>query len=325
MSIQTVRHVEELTLTFSLSSFWSGALALDNRVDFSPLLSQTPLNLSSRHNTILSSAKRIESQYPFITIIDDSYPQILASEPFAPPVLFYRGSLNLLKRKAVAIVGSRHCSKRGSTIAQRLSQALCEGGHCTISGLAYGIDESAHRGNLAGSIGVLAQGFETSNTPRMNALCKEILEAGGLLLSPFQPKQRATRWGYLQRNRIIAWLAQCSVIVEATESSGTFNTVRHTVQANRQLLVVPWDPLHPSSSACLHLMVMGANPIYSLKKWRLSWGLPSLLNQPLSLKDLHQKSLLTQNELEAVLMLAIQEGWIEHQSDGLYHRIHEPL
>ena len=219
-----------------LSAFWQGAMHLNNRVNFQPLLENTELQLSLRHQQVLlKNRKDLLLDVPFLCFTDSNYPIELQNIPFMPPILFYRGNLSLLKRRKVAIIGSRYCSDRAKKITHRLSSSVGSGGHATISGLAFGIDEIAHRANLRNSIGVVPFGFQATTTSRHKKLCKDILDAGGLLLSEFPLHQPAQKWTFLQRNRIISGLAECVVITEARKRSGSLNTAKHALEQKKEL------------------------------------------------------------------------------------------
>ena len=117
-----------------------------------------------------------------------------------------------------------------------MSYEVGSGGHVVISGLAFGIDEVAHRANLCNSIGVVPFGFQATCTSRHKKLCNDILEAGGLLLSEFPLHQPAQKWTFLQRNRIISGLAECVVITEARKRSGSLNTAKHAIEQRKEFL-----------------------------------------------------------------------------------------
>ena len=96
-----------------LPAFWHGALRLNHKINFQPLLEdKEPLYSLHQRQLLLDSSYDIESDVPFICFTDFDYPTELQNIPFMPPVLFYRGNLSLLQRRKVAIVGSRYCSQR---------------------------------------------------------------------------------------------------------------------------------------------------------------------------------------------------------------------
>ena len=270
----------------TLSSFWHGLLCLNPKINLQPLLETKELDLSLYQQQLLQKKPDLSSEEPFLCFTDEQYPKILQSIPHMPPVLFFRGNLSLLQRRKVAIVGSRYCSQRAKKITRELSFSVGSGGHVTISGLAFGVDEIAHRSNLHGSIGILPFGFQASSSSRHKKLCDDILNAGGLLLSEFTPQQPAQKWTFLQRNRIISGLADVVVITEARKQSGSLNTARYALQQKKEVLTIPWDPLHREGEGCRMLLRQGVVPILDLKEWSEHWSLLSYLDKSQSIEQL---------------------------------------
>lgn len=255
----------------SLSPFWSATARLTGKVDFlplAPLLQRGPIppsarelaqaGLSATHVAALVRGDWLAGPADALTMVDDGWPPPLRQVPFAPPVLFYRGDPGLLSAPAVAIVGSRHCTAQGQRMARRLAQAVAGGGGVVVSGLAHGIDHAAHEASLSRTIAVLGQGLDAPLTARQSALARQIVDQGGLLLSELAPECRATKWTFPQRNRIIAGLAQATVVVEAAERSGALITARQALSLGRDVLAVPGSPLDPASAGCLDLISAGA-------------------------------------------------------------------
>ena len=164
----------------------------------------------------------------FVTLEDPAYPSILRTTPFAPPVLFYRGNLDLLEQSSVAIVGSRHCSKDSLSFTSRIAWAAY-GSHAIIGGLTYGIEEAAQQAILTkqnpslGLIGVLEQGIDNIRGHRKRWM-ENILDRGGLILSAYPPQQRVQKWHYKERNRLLAALSATIILVEASKTSGAIST-----------------------------------------------------------------------------------------------------
>jgi DNA processing protein len=172
---------------------------------------------------------------------DQAYSPLLA-ETFDPPALLYcRGSLLPQDGIAVAIVGSRHCTLYGRQMAEKLAGGLARAGVTIVSGLARGIDASAHRGALdAGgrTIAVCAPGLNTIYPPEHAGLAEEVVQNGALLSE--SPLAREPRPGlFPQRNRIISGLSLGVIIVEAGRRSGALHTARHAMEQGREVFAVP--------------------------------------------------------------------------------------
>jgi DNA processing protein len=174
-----------------------------------------------------------------------AYPPLLEDLTDAPAVLFVAGRRRRLGRlrdePAVAIVGTRNPSPYGREVAHTLGRGLGAAGVPVVSGLALGIDATAHRGCLAGGgmpVAVLACGPDVVYPRRHRALHRDVCEHG-LVLSELPPGTRPFRWSFPARNRIMAGLAQLTVVVEAADPSGSLITSDFARDLNRAVAAVP--------------------------------------------------------------------------------------
>jgi DNA processing protein len=189
------------------------------------------------------------------------YPALLAELESAPPALIAKGDASLLDRPAVAVVGARNASAAACRFARMLAQGLGEAGQVVVSGLARGIDTAAHDGALAtGTIAVIAGGIDVFYPPENEERQRAIVERG-LLLAEMPPgtEPRARHFPY--RNRIIAGLAQGTVVVEAAPKSGSLITARYATEFGREVMAVPGSPLDPRAQGCNLLIREGATLI----------------------------------------------------------------
>ncbi|HET9392061.1 MAG TPA: DNA-processing protein DprA [Candidatus Rubrimentiphilum sp.] len=141
--------------------------------------------------------------------------------------LWVTGELDGLRRPTIAIVGTRAASAYGRATAKHFASELGGAGCCIISGLALGIDAAAHEGALdakAITIGVLGGGHHHFFPKRNQQLAERMLAAGGGVLSPFPPDHPAFPSQFLQRNGVVAALADAVVVIEAPARSGALNT-----------------------------------------------------------------------------------------------------
>jgi len=175
----------------------------------------------------------------------EGYPEQLRDLPDAPAALFCRGRTELLAataaEPAVTVVGTRDASPYGLDVAHDLGRGLASAGITTISGMALGIDAAAHRGALGArgaTIAVLACGPDIAYPRRHRDLHAQIC-AQGLVVSELPPGQRAYRWSFPARNRIMAALARLTVVVEAGEASGTLITAGFAQDLGRAVGAVP--------------------------------------------------------------------------------------
>jgi DNA processing protein len=188
------------------------------------------------------------------------YPATLA-EIHAPPTLLYvRGTLVPEDSRAVAIVGSRHCTAYGKRIATRLASDLARAGYVVVSGLARGVDGMAHRGALdvgGRTLAVLAGGLSRIYPPEHAGLAEEV-EKSGALLTESSMKQEPIATLFPARNRIVSGLCQAVVIVEAAERSGALITAEHAAEQGRTVLAVPGPVDNPASGGTNALIRQGA-------------------------------------------------------------------
>ena len=151
----------------------------------------------------------------------------LAPVPRLGTALWSAGSLEGLARPTVAVVGTRAATAYGRRVTADFAGELARAGCCVVSGLALGIDAAAHRAALeAGgvTVGVLGSGHRQFFPRRNEALAAQMVAAGGAVLSPFEPDTEAKPWNFLQRNGIVAALADAVVVIEAPARSGALNT-----------------------------------------------------------------------------------------------------
>ena len=175
-----------------------------------------------------------------------------------PVGLWLRGPGRLAEwlERSVAIVGSRASTAYGNGVASDLAGDLADLGVTVVSGGAYGIDASAHLGAVAAggrSIGVVANGVDVAYPPG-NARLFEAFGRDHLLVSELPPGAHPTRVRFLARNRLIAAMAQGTVVVEAALRSGARNTAGWALACSRPLMAVP-GPVFSRASTAPHLMI----------------------------------------------------------------------
>jgi len=192
---------------------------------------------------------------------EPAYPQLLR-QIYDPPILLYvRGQPELLNRPALAIVGTRRPTPYGNQMAERLACNLAARGLVIISGLARGVDSSAHRGALLApggiTIGVLGCGIDVIY-PKENRKLFAQLEERGAMVTEFPCGTAPTPDRFPVRNRIIAGMSLGVVVVEAAQYSGSLITARLAMEFNREVYGVPGNVTQPSSFGPNHLIKQGA-------------------------------------------------------------------
>jgi DNA processing protein len=210
------------------------------------------------------------SLHEIVQLNSSRIPESLREIPEPPERLYTIGELPPPETKLLTIVGSRKYTPYGQRVCEKLVQELRGYPVSIVSGLALGIDAIAHEAALRAGLHTIAvpgSGLSESVLyPRTNvALARRIVDAGGTLLSEFSPDESAARWTFPKRNRIMAGLADATLVVEATERSGTLITARLALEYNKSVLSVPASIFDASSSGSNNLLVRGATPITSGK------------------------------------------------------------
>ena len=191
----------------------------------------------------------------------ENYPEGLADLQHPPPV-YLAGELR--PAPAVAVVGTRKCTRYGINLAVSFGGVLSEAGWTVISGLARGIDAAAHRGTLdAGghAVAVLGSGVDVWYPAENRPLYRRIMEHEGALISEYPPGTSPDRWRFPARNRLIAAMSSAVVVVEAGEKGGALITARLAAAIGRPVFVVPGDVDRPASVGCNRLIRDGAFPV----------------------------------------------------------------
>jgi DNA processing protein len=182
--------------------------------------------------------------YEVLSLSHPDYPVNLRVVENRPPLLFVAGSLDANDRRSVAVIGTRQPSARGKALAREVAQALARAGFTVFSGLAAGIDGAAHRATLeldrgGRTVAVIGTGLDRSYPAEHNDLQAEIAAAGAVV-SQFWPEAEASRQSFPARNAVMSGMTLGSVIVEASEHSGTRIQARHALTQGR--LVVLMQP-----------------------------------------------------------------------------------
>ncbi|MBM3225991.1 MAG: DNA-protecting protein DprA [Candidatus Tectomicrobia bacterium] len=205
-------------------------------------------------------ARLQNTEVSVVTLADAAYPLALRWIPEPPPVLYVWGTLQPEDHLALAVVGSRKPSPYGQVAAQRLSAALAQSGFTVVSGLARGIDSLAHQATLqhgGRTIAVLGSGINVIYPPEHRRL-SEAIRSQGAVVSEFAFDTKPDRWNFPRRNRIISGLTLGTLVVEASEQSGSLHTARHALEQGREVFAVPGRIDVPSSRGTNNLIKRGA-------------------------------------------------------------------
>jgi DNA processing protein len=193
---------------------------------------------------------------------DAAYPPLLTQIPDPPQLLFALGNVALAARQAVAVVGSRSHTDYGLHACRAVVDAAVAAGAVVVSGMARGIDAHAHTRALddgGDTIGILGNGIGVIY-PAANRSLYERVARHGLLLTELPPGERPKVYTFPHRNRLIAGLAQVTVVVEAAHTSGSLITAAAALDAGREVLAVPGPITESTSEGTNTLIRDGAAP-----------------------------------------------------------------
>jgi DNA processing protein len=275
---------------------------------------------------------------------DAAYPARLRDLCDAPLVLYCRGDLAVLEGRCIAIVGSRAATSYGRSVAAAMASDCAAFGVTVISGLARGVDAAAHRGALeanVSTVAVLGSGVCALYPPYHALLADEIVAAGGAVLSEFPPGTTARAHQFPMRNRVVAALADATVVVEASTRSGALITARLADELGRNVYAIPGDVMRPTSCGTNALIADGVPLVTSvadvaaLQNWECrvptelcsagalapengTVNLLALLGGGAGVDELSAQTGIPAADLAAQLTLLELQGVVERQPGGVY-------
>lgn len=271
--------------------------------------------------------------------------RLLKEIPDLPDTLYYAGTLPDPSLTLLSVVGSRSYTTYGKNVTEQLIGGLRGKPIGIVSGLARGIDSIAHETALANQLYTLAipgsgLDYNAIYPARGRTLADRIIKAGGGLLSEYEPHQKAARWTFPRRNRLMAGIASATLLVEAGERSGTLITARLTAEYNRELLIVPGSIFSLQSRGTHQFLKLGATPVTTSEDILEALQLDSVetadnstaplftdeeqillqtLTEPLSLDGLVKESKLAYTVVSTTIMKLELSGHII-QENGYYQK-----
>ncbi len=192
----------------------------------------------------------------FLFFLDEDYPYRLRHCYDSPLLLFYKGTADLNNPRSIAIVGTRNCSKYGEEVTEHLVKELASVNPLIVSGMAYGIDISAHRAALRHgleTVGVFAHGLDTVYPGSHFGTAEKMIKQGGLL-SEFPFHTNPDRENFPKRNRVVAGMTDLVIVVETAVKGGATITADIALSYDREVFAVPGPLFSPTSKGC-HAMI----------------------------------------------------------------------
>lgn len=277
---------------------------------------------SVSNNTVL---KRAESEIEFatkhkvdvISFLDDDYPQRLKHCDDAPVVLYKKGKGSINPERVVSVVGTRNATREGKDFTEKLIEELAPANVTVVSGLAYGVDIAAHKACLkydVSTLGCLAHGLDRIYPKLHEKTAREMLEKGALI-TDFPVGTKPDRENFPKRNRIVAGMADATIVVEAAAKGGALITAELASGYNRDVFAVPGRVSDQYSEGCNNLIkYLKAAMITSGKDVLRSMGWDDVSTEQ---KPQPQKKLLinlTEDQEKVVSILRQQEHTIDRLS-----------
>ena len=190
---------------------------------------------------------------------ESDFPRRLDSCDDAPALVYALGDCNLNCRHSIAIVGTRHATPYGVSFVERLVSDIAQAlpGTLIVSGLAYGIDVAAHKAALRSglpTVGVLAHGLSIIYPSAHRQIAADMVHNGGMLLTEYLHDVPVHRGNFLARNRLIAGLADCTIVVESAEKGGALVTAGIAQSYDRDVFALPGRISDPYSKGCNKLI-----------------------------------------------------------------------
>lgn len=265
IALQHIPGIGSITARRLIESAGSATTLFEHRTELTQIVPQIQPSLINTLNCPAAHL-RAERELEFIdkhhiTCIgyhDEAYPSRLRECDDAPILLFYRGNVPLNSQRVISIVGTRKCSDYGRDICDRFIRDLAA--QCpdvlVVSGLAYGIDVCAHRAALAhnlATIGILAHGLDRIYPSVHRNIAAQMTQHGGLL-TEYVSATEPERQNFLQRNRIIAGMADATIIVESAAKGGALVTANIAGSYGRDCYAFPGHIDSPSSAGCHRLI-----------------------------------------------------------------------
>ncbi len=257
-------HIPAMRELYSLAGSFSAIIDHHNNIsDIVPTASKRLVNslknIEALQNRVVEEAEYVEAHdIQVLSIADDAYPKRLLECEDAPLVLFYKGNTDLNMKRVVNIVGTRHATQYADDCIRKFVEdinLLCPE-LIVVSGLAYGVDIMAHRYSLQNDIptvGVLAHGLDNLYPNGHRETANRMVDNGGLLTEHFT-KTNADKVNFVRRNRIVAGMADATILVESAAHGGGLITCSMAKSYNRDVFAYPGRIGDKYSEGCNNLI-----------------------------------------------------------------------
>lgn len=256
LALQFQPNIGPATIKKMLQYYGSETAIFAEKSRISPLGKRIPLPRLTRECLALAEQELRQMERNGIKLCfctDADFPKRLLACPDAPYMFYYKGENVFNHQKIVAVVGTRNISPYGKDIARRIIDGLAQYDVCVVSGLARGVDAVAHEQALDSGLktaAVMGCGLGTIYPDCNVRLAQRILECGSALVSEFTFGTKPDRQNFPQRNRIIAGMADATIVIETANKGGSIITAYIAQSYNRDVFAVPGTVFSPTSEGC---------------------------------------------------------------------------
>jgi len=243
---------------------------------------------------------------------DKEFPRRLEFCEDAPLLLFGKGNMNFNAKRIISIVGSRTTSQYGREMADKLVSELKELNILVVSGLALGIDINAHKSavkNNIQTIGCLAHGIETIYPPSSRVTASQMLKNGGVL-TEFLSGTLPNRENFPNRNRVIAGMCDCLLVVESKERGGSMISADLAYGYNKDVFAVPGKATDKLSEGCNNLIKYKKAQMITCGKdiaREMNWDLKPKAVQPELFPELSKQQKVTLTAIRDASQIHVDE------------------
>ena len=252
------------------------------------------LKLRDKVNTEKVLSEVTNRGIKYLTFDDERYPYMLKNIDNPPSILYYKGDLESINfEKTLAVVGPRRTSKYAKDAVNLIISQLANTDICIVSGLASGIDTSAHTAAIENglkTIGVIASGFDFVY-PTANAdLYRKIENGSGVIFTEYYPTFEPLKFRFPQRNRIVSGLSYGTLVAEASIKSGALITANLTLEQGRELMCIPGLITNPNTEGIYKLLKNGATLVTSASDIleALNWEIKTTEQLKINLTDINE-------------------------------------
>ncbi|MDR3189291.1 MAG: DNA-processing protein DprA [Prevotellaceae bacterium] len=281
---------------------------------------------STRHAALNRAKEELEfmakTGVQAFTFLDKGYPERLRNCEDSPLVLYAKGATDLNAPKVVSIVGTRSATAYGRQQCENLVRDMAAlYAPLVVSGLAFGVDVCAHRAALANglpTVAVMGHGLDMVYPSQHAGVAREMQQQGGALLSDFTSKCRMDPSNFVKRNRIVAGMADATIVVESAEKGGALITAGMAFDYSRDVMAFPGRVGDKTSAGCLKLIKANKAALIESAAdvaYNLGWDIPKKqpVQQSLFLPELSDDEkklfeLLTPTEAQSIDVICRSSG-----------------